>query len=326
VKLPTLRWRGVLATLSVLATAAPQEASAACKVVRLVEIPVTMSGLVPLVHARINGADVRLIADSGSTVSLLTPAAAAAYKLPVQPAPASFGISGVGGEARARLTTVKTLTFLNHDIPDAMFAVAGNDLGEAAGLLGQSLLGIADVEYDLAKGAIRLMRPYDCHDAWLAYWDKSPQTSVIAIHRGNDDAVNTGTFADAYLNGSRIRVQFDTGSEGSILDLHAARLAGITTTSAGVVPAGSNYGVGRGAVKTWIAPFHSFRIGDEEIRNTRLRIGDSGMDDVDMLLGADFFLSHRIYVANGQGKVYFTYTGGPVFDLSSREPGNPAQK
>jgi tetratricopeptide (TPR) repeat protein len=34
-----------------------------------------------------------------------------------------------------------------------------------------------------------------------------------------------------------------------------------------------------------------------------------------MLLGPDFFLSHHIYVANGQRKIYFTYNGGPVFDL-----------
>jgi hypothetical protein len=40
--------------------------------------------------------------------------------------------------------------------------------------------------------------------------------------------------------------------------------------------------------------------------------------DEDMLLGADFFLSHRIYVANGQEKIYFTYNGGPVFALNPR--------
>jgi tetratricopeptide (TPR) repeat protein len=32
-----------------------------------------------------------------------------------------------------------------------------------------------------------------------------------------------------------------------------------------------------------------------------------------MLLGADFFLSHRIFVSNSQHKIYFTYNGGPVF-------------
>jgi len=40
-----------------------------------------------------------------------------------------------------------------------------------------------------------------------------------------------------------------------------------------------------------------------------------------MLIGADFFLSHRVYVASSQNRLYFTYNGGPVFDLSpAREP------
>ena len=41
-----------------------------------------------------------------------------------------------------------------------------------------------------------------------------------------------------------------------------------------------------------------------------------------MLIGADFFLSHRIYVASSQRKLYFTYNGGPVFNLArAREAG-----
>ncbi|EQD80950.1 Tetratricopeptide TPR_2 repeat protein, partial [mine drainage metagenome] len=35
----------------------------------------------------------------------------------------------------------------------------------------------------------------------------------------------------------------------------------------------------------------------------------------DMVAGEDFFLSHRIFVAYDQRKLYFTYSGGPVFDL-----------
>ncbi len=37
-----------------------------------------------------------------------------------------------------------------------------------------------------------------------------------------------------------------------------------------------------------------------------------------MILGGDFFVSHHVYVSNSQHKLYFTYNGGPVFDLSSR--------
>jgi hypothetical protein len=35
-----------------------------------------------------------------------------------------------------------------------------------------------------------------------------------------------------------------------------------------------------------------------------------------MPLGTDYFLSHHIYVANSQRKLYFTYNGGPVFNLT----------
>ena len=35
-----------------------------------------------------------------------------------------------------------------------------------------------------------------------------------------------------------------------------------------------------------------------------------------MLLGSDFFVSHHIFVANSQRKLYLTYNGGPVFNLT----------
>jgi hypothetical protein len=35
-----------------------------------------------------------------------------------------------------------------------------------------------------------------------------------------------------------------------------------------------------------------------------------------MLLGADFLRSHRVLVAHSQRKIYFTYAGGPVFQLN----------
>ena len=49
------------------------------------------------------------------------------------------------------------------------------------------------------------------------------------------------------------------------------------------------------------------------------------MLDADMLLGADFFLSHRVYMASKQDKIYFTYNGGPVFDLREDQAKAPAQ-
>ena len=294
-----------------------------CKLGKLGELPVTMQGTRPLVHAGINGQDALFLADSGAFYSTLTKAAAEAHKLPLQNAPVYIAESGAGGEAHTLITIVRTFTIFGLPIPNVDFFVVDQGLDpEVAGLIGQNVFRLGDVEYDLANHVIRIMRPQGCRNTPLAYWAaaESKPFSVIDIDTPTQDSpYTTGV---AYVNGSQMRVVFDTGAERSVLTLDAARRVGVTPTSTGVVAAGEWHGIGHGTGTTWIAPFASFKIGDEEIRNTHLRIGGEKLN-VDMLLGADFFLSHRIYVATSQRKVYFTYNGGPVFDLKTDSPPGP---
>ena len=307
-------------------SAAPPPVAAGCTL-QVAQMPVTMSGLRPMVHAQINGSDALFIADSGAFYNTLTRAAADEFKLPLASPPFGFGMSGVGGEAQAWLTHVTMFTLLGVPLHNTEFIVVGNELGSgAAGLLGQNVFRIfGDVEYDLANGVIRLVKAKDCRNSSMAYWANSQPYSVIDIDYATPQSPHTTSVA--FLNGAKIRVLFDTGAATSVLTLEAAKRAGVTPDSPGVVPAGESHGIGRRAVKTWIAPFPSFRIGDEEVRNTHLRIGAGTMLNVDMLIGADFFLSHRVYVANSQHKLYFTYNGGPVFNLTAepaRADNNPA--
>ena len=294
-----------------------------CKLGKLGELPVTMRGNRPLVHAGINGQDALFLADSGAFYSTLTKAAAEAYKLPLQNAPVYFAESGVGGEAHTLITRVRTFTIFGLPIPNVDFFVVDQslDLG-VVGLIGQNVFRLGDVEYDLAHHVIRIMRAEGCKNTPLAYWAAADSTpfSVIDIDTPTQSAPHTTGVA--YVNGSQIRVLFDTGAARSVLALDAARRVGVTPTTAGVVAAGDWRGIGPGSGTTWIAPFASFKIGDEEIRNTHLRIGGEQLK-VDMLLGADFFLSHRVYVAVGQRKLYFTYNGGAVFDLGTDSPPQP---
>ena len=51
-----------------------------------------------------------------------------------------------------------------------------------------------------------------------------------------------------------------------------------------------------------------------------------GREFADMLLGIDFLRAHRVYVAHSQGKLYFTYNGGPVFSVAARAAAKPAPK
>jgi tetratricopeptide (TPR) repeat protein/predicted aspartyl protease len=305
-----------------------------CKLGRAGELPVTMEGMQPLVHASINGEDALFMADSGAFFSILTAAAARHFNLSLEHAAPGFAITGVGGDAQTWVTTVRTFRIFSLDLPKVPFLVVGNDVGHGAvGVLGQNVFSLGDVEYDLANGIIRILRTRgDCRQASLAYWANAKGLSYSQIDIAFARAENPRTTGDAYVNGSKIRVEFDTGASASMLTLDAARRAGVTPDSPGVTAGGAMSGNGSRTLRTWIAPFASFRIGDEEIRNTHLRIGDLRQLGIDMLIGADFFLSHHILAANSQDKLYFTYNGGPVFNLtttgtpspSAAEPGVPA--
>jgi tetratricopeptide (TPR) repeat protein/predicted aspartyl protease len=294
-------------------------AAEGCKVGVLAELPVTMTGTRPMISAQINGQEARFLVDSGAFFSLISGPGAAQYKLDTQPAPFNLMLEGIGGSRRAELTTVKEFTLAGIPIRKVQFLVGGSSLGNGAvGVLGQNLLRIADVEYDLAHGVIRLMKPENCKKLNMAYWAKpgDPYSEMEIDWATAGQPHTTGT---AWLNGKKIRVMLDTGASTSMLSRSAAERAGVTPDSPGVVKSGRMRGIGSRAVDTWIAPFESFKIGDEEIRNTKLRIGDTSLEQ-DMLVGADFFLSHRIYVASSQRKMYFTFNGGPVFNLADRPP------
>ena len=279
---------------------------------------VTKSNLKPIVTAQINGVDARFVADSGAFFSMITQAGAAQYKLKLSAAPFGLYIKGVGGTVEPSVATVKVFTLAGIPIHNVEFLVGGSTVGrsESIGVLGQNLFRIGDVEYDLAQGVIRLMRAEDCGHALLAYWVKPSESySMMDIERATPQSPHiTGT---AFINGARIRVLFDSGAGTSILSMRAAERAGVKPDTSGVVEAGYGMGIGQASVKTFIGPFATFKIGDEEIRNTRLRFGDIDVESADMLIGADFFLSHRIYVASSRRKLFFTYNGGPVFNLAA---------
>jgi len=321
----------LLLIVALLAPAAVLTAHAACKL-EVSELAVTMDGNVPTVGAKVNGVQARFIADSGAFWDMMTTATAQQFGLAVRPPPKSvlsFRVQGAGGITDAMLTTVKelTLTMNSHPIRNVDFIVVPGNLGNGiAGLLGQNLLRAADVEYDLAHGAIRLVSPRGCKHTQLAYWARSEPVSTLDIKFATP--LSPHTTASALINGVQVSVLFDTGAPVSLLSLKAGNRMDVRPSSAGAVFAGPITGIGGRRVDTWVVPVASVKIGDnEEIRNTRLRVGDVEMpivgdaknpiekNPIDMISGADFFLSHRIYVASSQHKLYFTYNGGPVFRL-----------
>lgn len=294
----------------------PFLSQAACKRAAL-DLPVNISGTRPMIDTKINGQEVRLLVDSGAVFGMISDAMAEQLKLSLGPAPFGLSVRGIGGSTIPSVGTAKDFTIANVTLHNVEFLVGGSEPGGgAAGVLGQNMLVNWNVEYDLAKGLIRLFRDTDCSNQFLAYWVAQTQQPYTVTNIEKVTPQTPHAVGHAYINGERIRVTFDTGAYQSVLSLKAAARAGVKLDSPGVVEAGLSRGIGRNMIKSYIAPFASFKFADgEEIKNARLRIADISLDNADMLIGADFFLSHRVFVANSQDKIYFTYNGGPVFDL-----------
>lgn len=292
-------------------------AAAACVFKKVAELPVTMSGLRPLVPVKINGVQSRFLADSGAFMSTIT--WKAATDAGVRGRGTLKGVQGVSGEAAVDVGVANSFELAGIPFGSVTLLIGADVIGgDAAGLLGQNFLGQLDVEYDLANGVIRLFKADGCDDAFLAYWATDKRAGMLpmaARSRRKPDIIVT-----AAVNGEPIRALLDTGASVSMLRLSAASRAGIKTSSEGVHSTDALLGISGRSVQTWLAPVASFAFGDEEVRNTRLRISDVNLEDADMIIGADFFLSHRVFVSNSQRRLYFTYNGGPVFRLDGGPP------
>jgi predicted aspartyl protease/regulator of sirC expression with transglutaminase-like and TPR domain len=303
----------------ILASPVAAAAAAACKINKIVDLPATSRYGLPLVTVQIDGKDVQMLADSGAFFSMLSPKAAEAIGLRLRGLPVGMQVGGVGGiDNKIQVGTAKQLSFggvvgRNMDFLVGSAQVFG---GGAEGLLGQNVLRSSDIEYDLANGVIRLWRPEGCNGVTLAYWNQANAASLALDPTSPIDPHLQGTVV---VNGVRLKATFDTGASTSLLTRRAAARAGVTPTSPGVAAAGHAGGLGRNLREAWTASFDTFQVGGETIRNTRIRFADFDLGDSDMLVGADFFLSHRVFVSTSQRKLFFTYNGGPVFRLEPPE-------
>jgi tetratricopeptide (TPR) repeat protein len=318
-----------LATAGWLATSAA--AAEPCHLSKYFDLPVDMEGRAAIVSTKIDGQEARFEVDTGAFFSTLTAEAADRLKLRTVPTSNVLIVEGIGGSAGATVGEASDFNFAGVPLKHVQFVVGGRDYyPDTVGLLGENLLSWADVEYDFAHGVMRFIKVEGCGDKPLAYWSRG-NYGVIPIDAYNppESAHIKGTVK---INGRSVRVMFDTGSSVSVLTRRGAERAGVNMDGPDVKSAGLSSGIGRGVVETWTVPIDSFAIADEQIKSTRLTVVDKmSFADVDMLLGMDFFLSHRVLVSRSQKKLYFSYNGGPVFRLDeptppalSREAGAPA--
>ena len=310
----------IAAASAALGLLAALPASAECTF-KVLPMPVTMIGMRPTVPVEIGGKERHFLIDSGSFLNALN------VKLTTEPGAAlrNQGTNSLIGADGKTIVMPKVslleLEFLGTTFHNATFAVSGR-LGSVDGLLGQPMLGRMDVEYDLRGGVIRLVKTDGCRGTDMVYWAK-PGQAYSRMAMAWSDRGDTHTTGIVFVNGQRMRATFDTGAPSSFITEAAAARAGVKVTDPNVVSIGKGGGLDDD-FDAWVGTFAEVKVGDETISNAPLEIGRSKARDFDLLLGADFFASHHVYVSNNQSLIFFAYDGGPVFRPPQPPPKTPA--
>ncbi len=312
----------VLATISGLVDAG----ASSCKLIKIADFPVRLERNRLIIEGAINDHKIGIQVDTGAEASFLLRSAADRLGLTRRQV-GGVRMLGVGGETYVESAYVDSFKIGETERKGWRLPVAGErDLGtDVAFLLGEDFFHQIDVEFDLANGAIRLFQPKDCDGVSLAYW-ANEGVGEVGIEPVSD--TNPQILLTVQINGKPIQALLDSGAGISVLDKFDAARLGVTPETPGALRIGSGGGLGSRLAEYWSGPFQSFAIGNETIRDTHIVFADlwhgpkltdrsilpsSVTLNPSMLLGADFLHAHRVLVAHSQRKIYFTFTGGPVF-------------
>jgi predicted aspartyl protease len=306
-------------------------AAAPCKIIQLAELHLSRAANRPVIDGQINGQPIKILFDTGSVRSYITGGAARRLKLPLRQN-SDQRVYGVGGEVAVLNTVVEQLKIGNYNANGLRLSVLESKLGQQsddiAFLLGADFFANFTAEYDLGHGAVRLLRAEGCQPEQLVYWDKAYSLTKLEHLSVGDPHFQT----EVLVNGKTASAWLDTGASISNISRQAAQNAGVTPGDRDTQAASAIHGLAQTAVASWVGRFDTFTIGNETIRNAKLRIADMFANDrametgsnmahavqglPDMLIGDDFFLSHRLVILPREHLLLFTYTGGPVFQVN----------
>ena len=278
----------------------------------------------PLLDVVLDGVKVRMLADTGAFQSFLWRETLPTLK---RRTGNSIGYAaGIGGVTAMHEITVPKMSVGPTEFRAQYFLVVGapgGHMGEEAGLFGADFLGQSDVQFDLPGQMIRMVHPVHCKGEEEVFWPGAYSEAPMVSEAGSARYMTT-----VKINGHALPALIDTGASKSVITPGVAQRLGVTIKSVD----GKFYGIGPQALPTGLGRMDSFSLGDETIHNTSIHVADvfkgqsfsetgtrlgEFRESPSMILGADFFRSHKVLLSRSQNRIFFSYVGGPVFDDSA---------
>lgn len=166
--------------------------------------------------------------------------------------------------------------------------VAGRPI---AGLLGRDFLAPFDLDLDLPNHRITLYAVNGC-DAWFLPWS-TPYAAIPA-----DTPMGTALVVQVLVDGQPLRALIDSGASASLLTAPGMFRLGLTPELLARDPGGNGTGVGPAPVPMHRHRFTELRVGPVTTRDPTLWVASVRVVPiVDMLLGADWLLTRRVWLS-----------------------------
>lgn len=285
-----------------LALALTSPAAAGCVVYSFASMPVAVSADGVKASALVNDHPVEFTVNNTASYSMMHKNMATSANMQTQPLSASFRAYSDKGGLVTAFGYGDTLKFGKQTLRGPRFIVISGANAPDVAILGPNILNLRDAEYNLAAGTIRLSRPEGCTGQDMAYWAQPDQVRALPLE-AFEGQLNRRTIGKVMVNGTPMRAMFSTRHRWTTLSAAAARSLGGSPFNEG----------GRDRIKV-----ATLDIGGELGNDVTLDVApDDLSEDVDLMVGLDFFLTHRIYVSNGRRTLFFTASGTPAATAST---------
>ncbi|HEY2539406.1 MAG TPA: retroviral-like aspartic protease family protein [Stellaceae bacterium] len=299
------KWRAACVVWLAAALAGFAGAAAAlaqdCRPAPKAELAVTPMGNIPIVTVRINGGAADFLFDTGAERTIISAAAAKRlrvaahyeYARPMR----SLGGAVSGGDARLRSFELGGMTVSDFTILVGPVSLPSLDGKPIEGLLGADFLGDYEIDLDLAHRRITLFAPPPCPLSAPA-WNGAYAT--IAANR----SLHERLFFRVQLDGRPLAALIDTGAQLTTLDADWAAALGVTGPILARDPVATLRGATAEPVTSRAHRFAELQIDGEMLRDQTIMVTRLGLQDADLVLGADFLRWQRVWLSYSSHRIF----------------------
>lgn len=283
------------------------DASCACTLIKIAQMPLIQLGSHYVVIANIANQNKPMIVDTGSAVTLLSSKTTEDLKLAEDhsgpPPKPVLGIGQVSGELH-RNVIVPVMAFGTLAFHNRSTVVASLDFGPipenaAVGLLGDDILSNYDVEFDFLAGSLTFYDEFECYDTFLPWL--GTYSTLPFSHRGAKISV------DLFLNGERSPAIVDTGNNKSFVSRSASALWTVRNDELRNTRGHSTSPLNGGTTSpNQKYRFDKIRIGDEVFTQEYMNVIPVPLQGMSANLGLDYWKNRKLWISYPNNLIYIS--------------------